>query len=137
MGSTNTQTNACVMATLAIPNDAVQVIAAPPETISQRNVEAATGVHARAYLETIRDPGFPLAVTRLGKLRIVNRAAFVQWLEKGAFGHAREGDFVPMHSTAPPREEGTRDESGLEKLLGTVGLRKQRSSRRPRRQRQR
>jgi len=135
MGSTNTQANACVVATLAIPNDAVQVIAAPPDTISQRNVEATTGVHPRAYLETIRDPDFPLAVTRLGKLRIVNRAAFVQWLEKGAFGQKRKGDFVAMLSAAPPREEGTRDEGGLEQLLGTVGLRRQRSNRRPRRQR--
>ena len=36
--------NGIVMATLAIPSDAIRVIAAPPDTISQKNVEAATGV---------------------------------------------------------------------------------------------
>lgn len=36
----------------------------------------------RVYLESVRDPGFSLSVTRLGKLRIVNRATFVEWLER-------------------------------------------------------
>jgi len=75
---------------LAIPNEAIRVTAAPPDTITQRNVESATGVPPRAYLEAVRDPGFPLAVTRLGKLRIVNRAAFITWLERGAFGGSRK-----------------------------------------------
>ena len=78
--------NGIVTATLAIPSDAIRVIAAPPDTISQKNVEAATGVPARVYLEAIRERGFPLSVTRLGKLRIVNRAAFVEWLELGMMG---------------------------------------------------
>jgi hypothetical protein len=77
---------------LSIPENAVRVIAAPPETITQRNVEAVTGLSVRAYLEVVRDPGFPLTVTKLGKLRIVNRAAFITWLEKGAFGRARANE---------------------------------------------
>ena len=79
-------------ATLCIPENAVRVIAAPPETITQRNVESVTGLSVRAYLEVVRDPGFPLTVTKLGKLRIVNRAAFITWLEKGAFGRARANE---------------------------------------------
>lgn len=86
----NASAGACVM--LAIPNEAIRVTAAPPDTISQRNVEVATGVPSRAYLEAVRDPGFPLPVTRLGKLRIVNRAAFITWLERGAFGDERRGE---------------------------------------------
>ncbi len=71
-----------VRATLAIPEHAVQVVASPPETLTQRNVEAVTGLPARTFLEVIRTPTFPLRVAKLGKLRIVNRAAFVEWLEQ-------------------------------------------------------
>ncbi len=41
-----------------------------------------TGLSPRVYLEVIRTPTFPLRVAKLGKLRIVNRAAFVEWLER-------------------------------------------------------
>lgn len=71
-----------IQATLAIPEKAVRVIAAPPVTLTQRNVEAVTGLSSRVYLEVIREPTFPLRVAKLGKLRIVNRAAFVEWLEQ-------------------------------------------------------
>lgn len=112
MGSANARAGGCVTAMLAIPNDAIRVIAAPPDTISQRNVEATTGVPSRAYLEAVRDPGFPLAVTKLGKLRIVNRAAFIGWLEKGAFGGGRKEELddvldekVAMVNAAEQAEE--------------------------------
>jgi hypothetical protein len=72
--------NGIVTATLAIPSDAIRVIAAPPDTLTQRNIEAVTGLPPRVYLEVIRTPTFPLRVAKLGKLRIVNRAAFVEWL---------------------------------------------------------
>ena len=49
--STTESANGIVMATLAIPSDAIRVIAAPPDTISQKNVESATGVSARVYYE--------------------------------------------------------------------------------------
>lgn len=71
-----------IEATLAIPEKAVRVFAAPPVTLTQRNVEAVTGLSSRVYLEVIREPTFPLRVAKLGKLRIVNRAAFVHWLEQ-------------------------------------------------------
>ncbi len=74
--------NDFVRATLAIPSDAIRVIAAPPDTLTQRNVEAVTGLPPRVYLEVIRTPTFPLRVAKLGKLRIVNRVAFVEWLER-------------------------------------------------------
>ena len=74
--------NGIVMATIGIPSDAIRVIAAPPDTLTQRNVEAVTGLPPRVYLEVIRTPTFPLRVAKLGKLRIVNRAAFVEWLER-------------------------------------------------------
>lgn len=88
--STFNNSRRIIHATLSIPEHAVHVTAAPPETITQRNVEAVTGLSVRAYLEAVRDPGFPLKVTKLGKWRIVNRAAFITWLEKGAFGGGRK-----------------------------------------------
>jgi len=69
-----------ITTTFTIPTEAITVIAAPPELLSQRNVEAVTGIPARVYLEEIRAQGFPLAVIRLGKLRLVERAAFVEHL---------------------------------------------------------
>lgn len=121
MGSANAPSGACVTAMLAIPNDAIRVVAAPPDTISQRNVEATTGVPSRAYLEAVRDPGFPLAVTRLGKLRIVNRAAFIAWLEKGAFGGARreEQDDELADECADGREG---DAERADEILDALGL---------------
>jgi hypothetical protein len=49
--------------------------------LSQKNVESVTGIPARVFLDTIRGPGFPLPVTRLGKLRLVQREAFVAYLQ--------------------------------------------------------
>ncbi|WP_437338446.1 hypothetical protein [Sorangium sp. So ce394] len=67
-------------ATLAIPLDGLTITAPPPEMLSQKNVEAVTGIPARVFLDTIRAPGFPLPVTKLGKLRLVQREAFVAYL---------------------------------------------------------
>jgi hypothetical protein len=110
--------NGIVMATLAIPSDAIRVTAAPPDTISQKNVEAATGVTARVYLESIRDVNFPLPVTRLGKLRIVNRMAFITWLEKGAFGDARK---IEQEDVLDELDNG-RDEEHANDILDAIGL---------------
>jgi hypothetical protein len=74
------------MAMLELPADALTITAAPPEMISQRNVEAVTGIPARVYLEEIRSPSFPVPVIKLGKLRLVKRAAFVAYLESLASG---------------------------------------------------
>lgn len=110
--------NGIVMATLAIPSDAIRVIAAPPDTISQKNVESATGVSARVYLESIRDPSFPLRVTRLGKLRIVNRIAFIAWLKKGAFGNARRIEQDDQHNDL----DSARDDEHANDILDAIGL---------------
>jgi len=75
-----------LIAMLELPADALTITAAPPEMISQRNVEAVIGIHARVYLEEIRSPNFPLPVVKLGKLRLVKRAAFVAYLESLASG---------------------------------------------------
>ncbi|KYF72504.1 hypothetical protein BE15_09415 [Sorangium cellulosum] len=67
-------------ATLAIPLDGLTITAPPPEMLSQKNVEAVTGIPARVFLDTTRAPGFALPVTKLGKLRLVQREAFVAYL---------------------------------------------------------
>jgi hypothetical protein len=111
--------NDFVTATLAIPSHAIRVIAAPPDTISQKNVEAATGVTARVYLESIRDPNFPIPVTGLGKLRIVNRVAFITWLEKGAFGKIRK---IDQCDAAVEELDNEHDEERANGILNAIGL---------------
>ncbi|WP_437751819.1 hypothetical protein [Sorangium sp. So ce1389] len=72
--------SATATATLAIPLDGLTITAPPPEMLSQKNVESVTGIPPRVFLDTIRAPGFPLPVTKLGKLRLVEREAFVAHL---------------------------------------------------------
>ncbi|MGK3986502.1 hypothetical protein WME99_25880 [Sorangium sp. So ce136] len=67
--------------TLAIPLDGLTITAPQPEMLSQKNVESVTGIPARVFLDTIRSPGFPLHVMKLGKLRLVRREAFVAYLQ--------------------------------------------------------
>ena len=114
--TTNTPTG-YVRATLAIPAHAVRVIASPPETLTQRNVEAVTGLSPRVYLEVIRTPTFPLRVAKLGKLRIVNRAAFVEWLEQR---HADECSENSAATSAREIEQETPNAIGS--ILDRVGL---------------
>ena len=89
--------SARVTATWEIPTDALTVIAAPPETLSQRNVEAVTGIPPRVYLEELRSPGFPLPVVRLGKLRVVERSAFLDYLRtRAATSGSDESVMIPQ-----------------------------------------
>src|SRR5262245_18546135 len=74
--------NDIVTATLAIPSDAIRVIAAPPDALTQRNVEAGAGLPPPVYREVIRSRALPLRVAKLGKLRIVNSVAVVEWIER-------------------------------------------------------
>ncbi len=128
--STTESAKGIVMATLAIPSDSIRVIAAPPDTISQKNVEAATGIPARVYLESVRDPKFPITVTHLGKLRIVNRTAFVKWLEQGAF---RGQTTAPIYEADVKTSHEERNSAS--ELLDRIGLRERQTNRRPRRKR--
>ena len=73
--------SADIVVPLALPRSALTIVAPPPEFLSQRNVEAVTGVPKRQYLEAL--PAFRRAggvVSSLGKLRLVDRAAFAAWL---------------------------------------------------------
>ncbi|XXT17006.1 hypothetical protein WME94_42920 [Sorangium sp. So ce429] len=71
---------ATATATLTIPLDGLTITAPQPEMLSQKNVEAVTGIPARVFLDAIRAPGFPLLITKLGKLRLVQREAFIAYL---------------------------------------------------------
>ncbi|WP_437999659.1 hypothetical protein WMF26_06825 [Sorangium sp. So ce185] len=84
--------NPTATATLAIPLDGLTISAPQPEMLSQKNVEAVTGIPARVFLDTIRAPGFPLPVTKLGKLRLVQREAFVSHLQALATAPASRRD---------------------------------------------
>ncbi len=101
-----------LMAMLELPADALTITAAPPEMISQRNVESVTGIPARVYLEEIRSPSFPVPVVKLGKLRLVKRAAFVAYLESLATGPG----------LARTRAEGTVGDDAVAGVLAEVGF---------------
>lgn len=119
---------------LEIPWDALTITAPPPDMISQRNVEAVTGIPARVYLEAIRSPAFPLPVARLGKLRLVERAAFLEYLRGLAAGSVGSGATAaqpppPRPPTparppvkAAPRAPGKPD--GADAVLGELGCRR-------------
>lgn len=66
---------------LRIPRSALQVVQAPPSHVSQRTSERELGIPRGTFLELVRgfgrDGGEVLLV---GKLRIVARAAFLEWL---------------------------------------------------------
>jgi hypothetical protein len=128
--STTSTPTGYVRATLAIPEYAVRVIASPPETLTQRNVEAVTGLPARTFLELIRSPAFPLGVRHIGKLRVVNRAAFVQWLEAGE----PKKDLAEVFA-AEANECVDEQPDRANELLASVGLRECSPRRRPRRKR--
>lgn len=92
---------------LEVPRSALVTVAPPAELISQRTVERELGIDARRYLAIITEPGCTLDVIRVGKLRLVNRVAFIEYLR------ARENV-----STRRPSADG------LDELRERLGLRK-------------
>jgi hypothetical protein len=110
--------NSTVTATVAIPIpvETITVVAPPPELVSQLNVAAVCGIPVRTYLETIRRPGFPLPVTKLGALRLVDRAAFVAWL--------REGAALPEPAPAGSDPSDAQEEKDLLERMGLEETRK-------------
>lgn len=96
-----------IVLSVPIPRELVTMVAAPPELVSQRNVLATVGIPPRAYLELLRRPDAP-PVTRLGKLRLVEREVLVTWLR----AQARRA------STRAPSVEA----DGADAVLAELGL---------------
>ena len=103
-----------VTATIEIPAESLMVIAAPPQMLSQRNVEAVLGIPARVFLQEIRAAGFPMPVMKLGKLRLVERAAFVAHLQSLASG--------PAPTPSLERPSAGAEASGIAAIIAEVGL---------------
>ena len=98
-------------AIVEMPTEAFIVTAAPPDMVSQKNVEAVTGIPPHVYLEEIRSPRFPLPVIKLGKLRLVKRVDLLAYLDSLASGPGLT------------REDDARtDDEELDDLLAEVGL---------------
>lgn len=71
-----------LMLPVDIPVSALTVVAAPPDLVTQANVEAVTGFSRGVYLADLV-PSYEAAggrVARVGKTRAVERVAFVAWL---------------------------------------------------------
>jgi hypothetical protein len=80
---------------LELPRDALRV-ETRAEFISQRNSLATTGIPPRLFLEMLRRSDFPIAIAREGKLRLVERDAFVAWLRGRSVAKA-----MPANDAAP------------------------------------
>ncbi len=90
-----------------IPKSALTVVEAEPTTVSQQTSEAVLGIAKRAYLASLgdyRDAGGE--VGHLGKLRIVDRAAYVRWL---------------LSRSAPVKANDEEPISGVDAVLAEVG----------------
>jgi hypothetical protein len=90
---------------LAIPRELLTMVEAPPDTVTQHNVMAVTGITKRTFLELLRRPDAP-PVTKIGKLRMVERVVFVGWIR------ARAGQ--------PERAPSLGD--GVDAVLAELGL---------------
>ena len=88
-------TGEAVTVTMSLPAGALSVVAAPPELVSQRTSEAVLGIPRRSFLEAVRmfEAGGGI-VAKLGKLRLVDRVAFVAWLRTRREQAAPEADGV-------------------------------------------
>lgn len=87
-----------ILVTVPIPRAAITVVAPPPVLLSQRNVEQVTGIPAENYLRMLRSADFNVTIIADGKLRLVEREAFVAWLGK----HRRVG----ARAVEPAEERG-------------------------------
>ena len=93
-----------VTTTVMLPPEALTVLAPPPELISQINVEQVLAIPARTYLELLREPDCTIPVTTVGKLRLVDRHTFRNWLE--ARGKAkRAAASAAARRTAPDEDD--------------------------------
>jgi hypothetical protein len=70
-----------IMLSVPVPRSALMVVAPPPELLSQKNVEQVVGIPAETYLRALRREGCPLKIIADGKLRLVNRMAFLAWYQ--------------------------------------------------------
>lgn len=87
---------------IAVPRSSMTIIEAPPDFVSQRNSLKVIATEPRPFLAMLRRPDCPLAITRIGKLRLVPREDLVRWLR----------------SLASP----ARDVDGVDDVLASVGL---------------
>ncbi len=125
------QVTASVTTTFVLPPEAFTVVLPPPVMVSQVNVEHVFGIPQRTYLEILREPGCPIEVTPVGKLRLSETieapAPSRGTREEGEARHAHEqarpqwrrcatcgGAGAPGHQTrAPPPDRAAMKESSM------------------------
>ncbi|MBI4956511.1 MAG: hypothetical protein HY908_31130 [Myxococcales bacterium] len=67
---------------LSLPRTAFVLTPAPPELLSQNNIAEVCGISPKQYVAMLRTAAVP--VTRVGRLRLVERAAFLSWVRATA-----------------------------------------------------
>jgi hypothetical protein len=108
----------CVIsASVQLPTGGFTVVASPPAFISQKTSEALAGLPSRVFLEIIREPGFPLPVVRLRKLRLVAYGGFIAWVASSPEREAAASVLPRAANDAAPVVD-----SGFEGLVNELGL---------------
>lgn len=102
-----------IVVSVPIPRDALTVVAPPPVLLSQRNVEQVTGIPSDSYLRMLRAADFNLTILAEGKLRLVEREAFVAWLGRCRRSTARPVERAPAVSTHGDDADAIAREMGL------------------------
>lgn len=106
---------ASIVTRIELPAEGLTIVAAPPVTLSQLNVEAVTGIGARTFLELIRSPGFPVRVAKIKKLRIVDCAEFICWIKAQ---HAP----APANDATDDAEPDEDPDAGVDAVLAELEL---------------
>lgn len=80
-------------ATIELPTDAIRIEAAPPELVSQKTSLAVLGIPRRPFLDAVsRYRAGGGEVFHCGRLRLVNREAFVAWLRSSTSQGAKPSE---------------------------------------------
>lgn len=87
-----------VVVSLRLSRDALSVTAPPPAFVHQGNVEAVIGVPRKRYLRDLHAPGFPIDIIPMGKLRLVDREAYLAYLRSKGQPPTRHHDEPSKHA---------------------------------------
>lgn len=87
-----------VVVSLRLSREDLTITAPAPALVHQNNVEAVIGIPRRQFLRDLRAPGFPLETITIGKLRLVDREAYLAHLRSKGQPPTRHLDEPPKHA---------------------------------------
>lgn len=106
----------------ALPSGAIQLVNPPrPAFVSQKTSLAILGIPPDRFLLMVRAPGFPLRVTSVGKLRMVETEPVIAYLrELGQYHPEIDADEIGVNDNAESTLEN--DDQAARKLGAALGF---------------